>query len=74
MILLCCLCVCLVIGGWVYHRPLGAAVAALRLSLFGARVRVPAGPAVPLRRERAARPQLGHVPPPRVATRHGGGP
>jgi hypothetical protein len=74
MILLWCLFVSLVLGGWVLHKQAVAALAALRLRLFGVPVRVPARPAARVRRRRAALPsQWGQVPPPRVVTRPGGG-
>jgi len=74
MILLWSVLVSLVLVGWVFRKQAAAALAAVRLRLFGVPVRVPARPAPRAGRRPAALPtQWGHVPPPRVVTRPGGG-
>lgn len=69
MILLWCLCVCLVLGGWLLLPAVRAAVADLRLNLFGVRARVTRSLARPDRR--TAHGPRSALPPPRVGPRPG---
>ena len=69
MMLFWCLCVCLVLGGWLLLPTLRAAAADLWLNLFGVKARVPSRSSRPGRREaHGPRPPL---PPPQVGTRPG---
>jgi hypothetical protein len=67
MILIGCLCVCLVLVGLAFRRPLGTALEELRLRLFGVPARVPNRPARLVPARPVAFPdRLGSVPPPRT--------
>jgi hypothetical protein len=68
-----CVFVSLVLGGWAIRKQAAAALAAVRLRLFGVPVRVPARPAPRVARRGALPSQWGQLPPPRVVTRPGGG-
>jgi hypothetical protein len=69
MILFGCLLACLMLGGMLYCLPVRATLEKLWLHLFGVRVRVVKGRALPPAKQPGIPPSRYHqLPPPRVRT------